>query len=209
MKFLLDVSAAKLEARRDSPLVSGQLLTPLTRYKNWGGEYAIDNGAFSGLKVTEFAALLTREEGSRKDCLFVTVPDIVGNARRTLELWDYRHDFAPHWPHALVAQDGIEDMPIPWADMGAVFIGGRSPWKDSQAVLDIVKTAKALGKHVHVGRVNTLTRFRLFRDAGADTCDGSGVCRFDHMLEDIQRGLAEVPNPHLFEELADGSVQGV
>jgi hypothetical protein len=50
-----------------------------------------------------------------------------------------------------------------------------------------VRTAKILGIHVHVGRVNTPKRFEHFCRLGADTCDGSGVAMYDHMLEAIEQ----------------------
>ena len=206
----MDVSACKIAKQQVvSDLVSGQLITPLTQYLNWGGEFAIDNGAFSGFNAAAFAGLLVREAGNRERCLFVAMPDIVGNARRTLELWRYRHDFAMGWPLALVAQDGIEDLDIPWDELHAIFIGGGDPWKDSRAAQDVVRTAKVLRKHVHVGRVNTVRRFRLFAELGADTCDGSGLARYDHMLEDIEREMSAEQPPSLFDGVLDGSVQGV
>lgn len=162
--------------------------------------FAIDNGAFSGFRADDFASLLQREEPNRDQCLFVTVPDVVAAGRRTLEIWKYRHSIVRHWPLALVAQDGMEDLDIPWGEMAAVFIGGGDPWKDSKASLDIVKTAKTLGKHVHVGRVNTAKRFKLFAEAGADTCDGSGVAMYDHMLDDIARGLSKEPERTLWDD---------
>jgi hypothetical protein len=201
VKFLIDKVAkdllAKMQAYPD--YIAGQLFTPLTRYASAGCAFAIDNGSFSRFDGRGFARMIQREEPNRDKCLFVTVPDVVGNARRTMEIWQRRHKFVQHWPMALVAQDGIEDMDIPWDDMKAIFIGGRDPWKDSQASLDIVKTAKIFGIHVHVGRVNTERRFRLFHDAGADTCDGSGVARYDHMLEAIAAGMEANPDPTLFD----------
>lgn len=202
MKFLIDKSPKDVDRKAGlhPDLVVGQLLTPLTRYKNAGGTFAIDNGAFSGFDRDGFAALLKREEPNRERCLFVTVPDVVGTGRRTLEIWKFRHSIVRHWPLALVAQDGMEDLEIPWGEMAAVFIGGGDPWKDSKASLDIVKTAKTLGKHVHVGRVNTAKRFKLFTEVGADTCDGSGVAMYDHMLDDIAKALSREPEPTLWGE---------
>jgi len=187
MLFLIDKSPADVERKNESSLVGGQLLTPLTNYRNWGGKYAIDNGAFSTFHADAFVRQLARNEASRADCFFVTVPDIVGSAQRTIELWRYRRRWVgEEWPLAFVAQDGQEMLPIPWNEMAAVFIGGGDPWKDSKAAQDIVKTATRLGIHVHVGRVNTPKRYDLFADLGADTCDGSGVARYDHMLENIE-----------------------
>lgn len=95
----------------------------------------------------------------------------------------------------------MEDLDIPWHELNAIFIGGGDPWKDSRASLDIVKTAKTLGKHVHVGRVNTVKRFKLFSDVGADTCDGSGVAMYDHMLDDIASVLNKKPEKTLWDAL--------
>lgn len=199
MKFLIDVSAEKLHQKMNADFVLGQLLTPLTRYNDWGGTYAIDNGAFSGFPEKEFIALLKRQEDSRERCLFVTCPDIVGNGRRTLEIWKRRHRWLSGWPPALVLQNGIEDMEIPWDECSAVFIGGMDPWKESAACADLVRTAKTLSVWVHVGRVNTLKRFARFRELGADSCDGSGIARYDHMLEEIIRGSeADESQPKLF-----------
>jgi hypothetical protein len=205
MKFLIDKSPKDVDRKMAlyPELVLGQLLTPLTRYKCAKGVFAIDNGAYSGFNRDAFVSLLKREEVNQMRCLFVTVPDIVASARRTLEIWRYRHRIVKHWPLALVAQDGMEDLEIPWDELSAIFIGGGDPWKDSKAAVDIVKTAKTLGKHAHVGRVNTAKRFKLFADAGADTCDGSGVAMYDHMLDDIAVALERKPEPTLWDmELA-------
>jgi hypothetical protein len=201
MKFLIDKSPKDVNRKMSlhPSLVAGQLLTPLTRYRNFGGVFAIDNGAYSGFNRSGFLALLERERQNADRCLFVVVPDVVGSARRTLEVWRHRADIVTGWPLALVAQDGAENFDIPWHELDAIFIGGRDPWKDSQAAVDIVKTAKTLQKHAHVGRVNTLKRYKLFADAGADTCDGSGVAMYDHMLDDIAKGLSRKPEPTLFE----------
>lgn len=204
MRFLVDTQADKVrKAMANYPfLVGGQLMTPLTQYGWWSGEFAIDNGAFSQFLDKRFVRMLDRMAENKADCLFVACPDIVGSARRTMELWKRRRNWIKEksgWPVALVAQDGLEDMEVPWDDLHTLFIGGRDPWKDSQAVLDLVKTAKTLGKRVHVGRVNTLKRYQHFAKAGADTCDGSGIAKYDHMLAAIYRGIKREDHPQLFE----------
>lgn len=203
MKFLIDHGSEKVLAMlAEYPdFVSGQLLTPLTRYADACGVYAIDNGAFSGFRQSEFCALLKRQSEHKDRCLFVTCPDIVGSARRTLELFLRRSRWIDSWPVALVAQNGLEDMDVPWDDLQCLFIGGRDPWKESQACADLVRTAKTLGKHGHIGRVNTAKRYRHFADLGADTCDGSGVARYDHMLRDIVRAMSR-SEPDLFPDTA-------
>jgi len=132
------------------------------------------------------------------------VPDVVGSARRTLEVFAYRAKWIPvKWPVALVAQDGMENMDIPWDLFQALFVGGGDPWKDSKASQDLVRTAKILGKHVHVGRVNTKARYDLFDRLGADTCDGTGIAKFDHMLDAIIR-----PVPENMSFLSGGFIDG-
>jgi hypothetical protein len=191
VKFLIDTSPAKMTGLADRELVGGQLLTPLTRYSNFGGTFAIDNGAFSGFDKSSFKSLLEREWPNRERCLFVAVPDVVGSMARTLDLYHHRYEWMSSvWPVALVVQDGAEQFELPWSKMDAVFIGGRDPWKDSQATADIIRVAKILGKHVHVGRVNQIKRYKHFRDLGADTCDGSSIAMFDEKLQLIERSLA-------------------
>jgi hypothetical protein len=171
--------------------LAGQLLTPLTMFPLWGDPYAIDNGAFTTFKADKFAELLDREADTMGGCLFVSVPDVVGSARRTRELWDYRFDFVPHhgWPLAYVAQDGAEDANIPWDDLDAIFIGGTTEWKLGRDAAAIVKTAKVLGRHVHIGRVNTPERFWHFERLGADTCDGTGLALYPPMLAKLAASL--------------------
>ena len=91
VKFLVDTSPAKMEGLIKHPLVLGQLLTPLTRYADAGGVYAVDNGAFSRFLEKDFTSLCERQARAKDRCLFVAMPDVVGNARRTLEIWRYRH----------------------------------------------------------------------------------------------------------------------
>jgi hypothetical protein len=166
----------------------GQLLTPLTRYtlRDPSRPWAIDNGGFSGLEIDAFLSLLKREEHHRERCLFVTAPDIVGSARRTLEVFERWKDRLTGWRLALVCQDGQESLPLPWDDIAAVFIGGTTNWKGSDHAVHIVKAAKALDKWVHVGRVNGPARFQHFEEIGADSIDGSGIARYTHMREAIK-----------------------
>lgn len=165
----------------------GQLLTPLTRYKlrDPSRPWAIDNGGFKQLDIPGLKSLLKREEHHRANCLFVAAPDIVGSAQRTLELFDLFEPVLDGWQIALVCQDGQETLPIPWARIGAVFIGGSTNWKCSGHVEAIIKTAKIFGKWVHVGRVNHPDRFAHFEALGADSCDGTGIARYSHMRHAI------------------------
>lgn len=165
----------------------GQLLTPLTRYRlrDPAKPWAIDNGAFASLDIPAFQSLLRREEHHRDRCLFVTVPDIVASAQRTLELFDHFKPMLEGWPLALACQDGQERLPIPWGEIAAVFIGGSTMWKCSAHVAHIVKTAKLMGKWVHAGRVNDPQRWKHFDEMGVDSADGTGIARYSHMRKAI------------------------
>jgi hypothetical protein len=207
MKWLIDNSTSVVKEKQEAypDLVAGQLCTPLTRNTCWGDTFAMDNGAFSRFDIAGYLRMLERHKQHMDSCLFLTIPDVVGNAKRTKELYfaftvKYRDELLPwveRWSY--VAQDGCENEFFDWAAIRYLFIGGTTRWKDSQACYDIVRTAKSLDIPVHVGRVNTIKRYKTFAALGADTCDGSGISRFDHMLEDVVRALQEVPHPQLFD----------
>lgn len=174
-----------------------QLLTPLTRFRaQYPAEhFAIDNGAYAEFRADQFVSLLVRESSRKALCRFVAVPDVVASARRTLEVFDhwYVEPCLKGWPLALVAQDGQENQPIPWQLIDAVFVGGTTEWKLGQHVVAIIKAAKAIGKWVHIGRVNTPGRFEYFEKLGADSIDGTGISRYSWMRERIYKAQ-QAPN---------------
>src|SRR5262249_43119571 len=107
------------------------------------------------------------------------------SAIRTLEVFERWQTRLAGWRPALACQDGQENLPIPWASIAAVFIGGSTKWKCSEHVKHIIKAAKALGKWVHVRRVNDPERWDHFEDLGADSADGTGLARYTHMRQAI------------------------
>ena len=187
MIALLDTSESLDKAQSEIGCDVEQLLTPLTRFKlqRPSAKFAIDNGAFSGFNSSAFLSLLEREKERKDQCIFVAVPDVVCSARRTLEVFEQWKDRINGWPLALVVQDGQQDLPIPWNQINAVFIGGSTEFKLSRHAEQIVRAAKAIGKWVHVGRVNTPGRFKYFEKMGADSIDGTGMSRFSWMREAI------------------------
>lgn len=195
---------ALLDTPHDLQVASGelgcpveQLLTPLTRYRLRGdGTFAIDNGAFAGFDRKGFESLLKREEQNISRCRWVAVPDVVGSARRTLEVFEHWYGRIAQWPLALVAQDGQENLPIPWDLIAAVFIGGSTEWKLSQHAVAVIRAAQAMGRWTHVGRVNTPGRFEYFDNLGVDSIDGTGLSRYSWMRERIYKAQTE---PNLFE----------
>lgn len=189
MVALLDTSEDLAVAQTELGCPVEQLLTPLTRFTRQHPEafFAVDNGAFAKFDADAFLALLEREKEAKHLCRFVSVPDVVGSARRTLEVFEHWRFRMNGWPLALVAQDGQEDLPIPWKGIEAVFIGGTTAWKLSEHAAAICKAGKALGKWVHAGRVNTPARFEYFEKLGADSIDGTGLSRYSWMRERIHR----------------------
>ena len=189
MLVLLDTSTPLDQCAAEIGCKVEQLLTPLTRFnlQRPKAKFAIDNGAFSKFDAKGFKSLLAREFERREQCLFVCAPDVVGSARRTLEVFEHWKESLEDWPLALVAQDGQQDLPIPWDEIDAIFIGGSTEFKTSNYSVQIIKAAKAIGKWVHVGRVNTPGRFEWAEALGVDSIDGSGLARYSWMRESIYK----------------------
>lgn len=198
MKIMLDCSPAKIADYRERyGDVIWQLRTPLTNYARAECEYGLDNGCFVGLDLRAWLRLVEQARTDRP--VFVTLPDVVGDAARTQELFEHFKRHTEGLPRALVLQDGIERTRIPWDDIVAVFIGGSDRFKHSPEAIAAAKAAKMLGKHVHVGRVNTAARARNWIEETyngeplADSFDGSGMSMYDHMLLDV---LAQIRGEH-------------
>lgn len=159
-----------------------------------GLPWAADNGAFSGFAPERFRAFLRKIAG-RPGCLFLAVPDVVGRARATLSRF---HEWALECraagqPLALVGQDGLEGLDVPWKLFDALFIGGSTRWKESQHAADLALAAKRRGHHVHMGRVNSRRRLRIAMSWGCDSCDGTGMSKFgDLHLADLLRWRREL-----------------
>lgn len=182
--YLLVSGATTTVKRYASSPHLGHLLTPrktnsVNLLKETGLWWAADNDCFNGFNETEFVKMLGKIKGKPK-CLFVNCPDVVGNAEETLRLFNQWEPIIREYnlPVALVAQDGIESLDIPWSRFGALFIGGTTEWKLGQAVRGLVKEAKRRGKWVHMGRVNSFRRLKYAEWIGCDSVDGSGFSRF-------------------------------
>lgn len=188
MKIMLDCSPAKiLEYRERYNWDFWQLRTPLTCYARAPGiPYGLDNGCFKEFRRDAWERLLDEAETDRP--VFVTMPDIVGDAQRTSELFKHFQFRCNGYPRALVLQDGISRVAIEWDAISAVFIGGSDAFKISAEAFAAARTAKMLGKWVHVGRVNTAPRVRNWLGL-ADSLDGSGISRFDERLEEVLEAI--------------------
>ena len=110
-----------------------------------------------------------------KTCLFAVAPDVVGDAAATLEKslpWLPKIR-ALGYPAAFVAQDGQEDLSLPWDDFDVLFIGGTTEFKLGRYARQLVADSKARGMWVHMGRVNSRKRFRYADAIGCDSVDGT------------------------------------
>jgi len=184
VEIMLDNSPAMIrEKRQRFDFNFWQLRTPLTSYAIEGVfPYALDNGCFSGDLPKNWNRLLNEAETVRP--VFVCLPDVVGSARRTMDLFNLFERHTNGLPRALVLQDGIGDVEIPWDKIDAVFIGGTDKFKIAPEAFQAAKCARMLGKWIHVGRINEVNRLNNWMEL-ADSIDGSGISRYDHMLREV------------------------
>jgi hypothetical protein len=149
-----------------------------------GWKWAADNDAFSAWNADRYRRMLDGIWGT-PGCLFVTAPDIVGDARRTLESFEEWYDElnATLLPLALVAQDGLVSEHVPWQRIDALFVGGTSEFKMGEQARALVAEARLREKWVHMGRVNGHQRLRYAKAIGCNSIDGTSFSWFkDHYL---------------------------
>jgi hypothetical protein len=170
------------------------------------GPWCADNGCFGKGYPGDDAwwAWLESRRPHADTCLFAVAPDVVGDAAATTARslpWLPRIR-ALGFPAAYVAQNGLEDLDVPWHAFDVLFLGGsleclpcgfvwpsdqrperrqRCPhchhrmreWKLGAAARQLVAEAKARGKRVHMGRVNSEDRYRYAMAIGCDSADGT------------------------------------
>lgn len=138
--------------------------------------FAADNGCFvQADKYSNDGFLAWLDKLNRDACLFATAPDVVGDADATK---DRAYPMLPRiqklgFKAAYVCQDGELPETVEWSKLDAIFIGGSTEWKLSQAAADLVAEAKRKDKWVHMGRVNSFQRMRLAAAIGCDSVDGT------------------------------------
>ena len=142
-----------------------------------GVTWTADNGCFNDKTFTygKWWAWLEANATDAATCVFATAPDVVGDAAATIER---SRPWLPKirmlgYPAAFVAQDGLEHLDVPWDEFDVLFIGGTTAWKLGAYVRQLVDEAKQRGMHVHMGRVNSLRRFRYAEAIGCDSVDGT------------------------------------
>lgn len=217
MLLLVTSAQATLDPHRTPSL--GRLVQP-RHYSNLastlraGMQWAVDNDCYQGLSVDRYYRMLDKikaalvafngdtlyQEHWEGLPLFVNVPDVVANADATLALW-YRWQSGVRrrgLPVGFVAQNGCEHgvMP-PWHEFDALFIGGDDQWKLGPEVRSLVAEAKRRGKHVHMGRVNSVRRLRYALAIGCDSVDGTKYCRFRDTYLDKELRVLDYPQLEL------------
>lgn len=176
--LLVHQSPTTLEPYRHANL--GVLMSPRRVYMNTAGwRWAADNDAYSQWDAGRYRELLHRIHGL-PGCLFVTAPDVVGDATATRGLFEQWYDqLVACWqPIALVAQDGLMPSEVPWPRVDCLFVGGTTEWKMGEQAARLIREAKSRGKWVHMGRVNTVGRRRYAQSVGCDSVDGTSLSWF-------------------------------
>lgn len=186
----------------------GRLLTP--RYYSAsvatarsGIPWAADNDAFSTLDLDAFERMVeTLAEPwfprAPPGLLFVVAPDVPGDAWLTLRAyWEEYASLIIRWqlPPAFVTQDGIESVDdVPWGSLDALFLAGSDEFRFGAVGVAIAREAKLRGKHLHIGRVNSMARLRQAFRLGADSVDGSSWARWRDVW--LAKGLDQVEALH-------------
>jgi hypothetical protein len=154
-------------------------------WRTEGFPYALDNGAWSDFRAgTDFddAAFKTLVDRLGGQADFVVAPDIVAGGLRSLRLsLVWLAQLLNRTKLVLVpVQDGMGptdllDVVVP-GHVG-IFLGGSTEWKLA-TMRQWGEFCAERGVYFHVGRANTLKRFRLAHIAGADSVDGSSASRY-------------------------------
>lgn len=144
-------------------------------------QWCADNGAFGKGYPGDsawLAWLASYPLEARQRCAFAVAPDVVGEAAATATRsapWLPVIRYALGYPVAYVAQDGLEHLDVPWDQFDVLFIGGTTAWKLSHHAHVLIEQAKAHGKNVHMGRVNSHRRITAAHLLGCDSTDGTYI----------------------------------
>jgi len=171
----------------------GIMLNPESRYQPQivrdYSQFAIDNGCFSqgdAFKLDSWLRYIDVFGEMSHKCLFVVAPDrfdpcgmwqgiTIASATLERSIPVFSQIRQRGFKAALVAQNGLEDLDIPWNEFDVLFIGGDTTWKLSPMAVQIVRAAKSRGKWVHMGRVNSQKRFTTAENMGCDSVDGTYI----------------------------------
>lgn len=163
-------------------------------------DWCADNGCFGkGYPGDDgYLAWLACRTDRVGRCAFATAPDVVGDAAATFErsMPMLPRIRALGFPVAFVAQNGLEHLTVPWDEFDALFIGGDNVFKLGGPARRITAEAKARGKWVHMGRVNSEARIRYAHRIGCDSADGTYLIKGpDVNLPKLLAWLDRLPHP--------------
>lgn len=177
MRYFATASGPKV---REAMLAGhlGQICTPAAGNVVLPGvAWCADNGVFGNTYPGDDAYLdwLGARAWAADRCAFAVAADVVCDAAATLRR------SAPllplirraGYPAALAAQNGLERLVVPWADFDVLFLGGDTDWKLSPHARRLAADARAHGKRVHMGRVNSRRRLQAAAHMGCHTVDGT------------------------------------
>jgi hypothetical protein len=158
--------------------------------------------------------------------LWVAVPDVVGDAYATSQLWE---EWAPRLdalrlPLAYVVQDGYHYGLMPQASryrLKCAFLGGSTEFKESDEARAILRGFRSLQCLIHIGRVNSERRLAIYDDLDThnglprlpDTIDGTQFSMFPETYiprwaERLKPSVAQPPKAFdvlpMFAEASNG-----
>lgn len=168
-KQVHEAMSAGLIGYIDTPL-QGNIRPP-------GVRWCADNGCFNDKRfnIDRWWKWLQDNAHAADACAFATAPDVLGDAHATLQRsrpWLARIR-GLGYPAAFVAQNGFDNLDVPWDDFDVLFIGGDDEFKVGTEGRRAILAAKHRGMAVHVGRVNGGRRYRYMAALGVDSCDGT------------------------------------
>lgn len=160
-----------------------------------GFRYALDNGAWTAYQRGEpfdRDAFERALELLGADADWIVVPDVVMDARATLEAAEEWLPRLSGYPLLLAVQDGMDvaDVAPLISSRVGIFLGGSTPWK-LRTMRTWGEVARTRGAHFHVGRVNTARRIAMCQEAGAHSFDGSSASRYAKSLPRLDRAVRQ------------------
>lgn len=183
MIYLTGVSNPTIEAYAATEPALGLMAQPrsavFNRIRHYQAGYAYDNGAFgdftSGREFSVTAWKRGLERTVTRRALFCVVPDEVGDHEGTVRLWVEHNQPVREVGQvpAFVLQNGCQDFSQVPDGVRAVFIGGDDTYKLSAETARVCWQAKERGVWVHMGRVNSRSRFLRAWAMGCDSADGT------------------------------------
>jgi hypothetical protein len=177
VRYYATASSAQTREAMNAGLL-GLIATPAGATPPWPGvAWCADNACYADHYPGDdrYLAWLGRHASRAATCAFATAPDVVADAAATLARSAPMLDRirAAGYPVALVAQDGLEHHPVPWADFDVLFLGGSTDWKLSPMAADLAREATDRGLTVHMGRTNSRRRLRYAASIGCQSADGT------------------------------------